>query len=96
MDKEQSNERLIEIGRRIRQVREKSELSLHQLALLSGISASALSLIETGKRNLRIITLNQIAFALRVPVSDLLGNREKGIQANEMGKGEGYDLGDYE
>lgn len=96
MDKEQSNERLTEIGERIREVREERGLNLHQLALLSGISASALSLIETGKRNLRIITLNQIAFALRVPVSDLLSDGAKEIRADEVGKGAGYDLGDYE
>ena len=94
MSKEQSNERLIEIGEKIRKAREARRLNLHQLALLSGISASALSLIETGKRDLRITTLNQIAFALRITVGDLLGDGVKDVQADETGKDAGYNLED--
>lgn len=94
MNKEQSNERLAEIGDRIRKVREERGLNLHQLALLSGISAPALSLIETGKRNLRITTLNQIALALRITISDLLGDRVKEVRADEADKDVDYNLGD--
>ena len=95
MDKKQSKEQLVEIGERIRKIRKGHRLSLHQLALLSGISTSALSLVETGKRDLRITTLNQIASALRITVSDLLGDRVEEVRVAETGKDEGYDLGGH-
>ncbi|UYP67831.1 helix-turn-helix transcriptional regulator [Thalassobacter stenotrophicus] len=41
-----------------------------QLARLTGISAPALSLIETGKRDPRLTTLKRIADALRAPPAD--------------------------
>ena len=43
-----------DIGRRIREARGAQALSLEQLARLTGISAPALSLIETAKRDARI------------------------------------------
>lgn len=95
MDKNQRKKRLIEIGSRIRKAREGHGLNLHKLALLSGISTPALSLIETGKRDLRITTLCQIAAALRVAAGDLLDDRTEEVQVDDMSKDEGYDLGDY-
>jgi transcriptional regulator with XRE-family HTH domain len=86
---------LTQMGARIREFRETSGLSLHELALLSGISAPALSLIETGKRDLRITSLYRIANALRIPANHLLEHREAPLQKNEPRIGRGYDLGDY-
>jgi len=48
---------LADAGRRIREVRTGQALSLEQLALLTGISAPALSVIENGKRDPRLTTL---------------------------------------
>ena len=45
---------LVDAGRRIREARTEQALSLEQLARLTGISAPALSLIETGKRDPRL------------------------------------------
>ena len=56
-------------GQRIRTVRRESNINLRQLALLTGISAPALSLIENGKRDPRLSTLSKIAKALRVEIS---------------------------
>ena len=95
MDKEQRKQRLIEIGGRIRKAREECGLNLHKLALLSGISTPALSLIETGKRDPRITTLCQIAAALRIAVGDLLDNRTEETRTGGKSKDGGYDLGDY-
>ncbi|MCY4032157.1 MAG: helix-turn-helix transcriptional regulator [Hyphomicrobiales bacterium] len=95
MNKDQRKKRLVEIGSRIRKARKENGLNLHELALLSGISAPALSLIETGRRDLRITTLCQIATALRVAVGDLLEDRTKELSTAGAGKDEGYDLGDY-
>jgi len=65
----------------------------YQLARLSGISAPALSLIETGKRDLRVTSLCRIADALRVAPGDLVEDRPAG--ATRVSKRKGYDLGDY-
>lgn len=94
MTKDAENDRLAEVGRKIRAVREARGLNLHQLARLSGISASALSLIETGQRDLRLTSLCRIADALRIAAGDLLDDRNEETQPQETKRG-GYDLGDY-
>ena len=95
MTKEQEQTQLAETGARIRKLRETNELSLHELARLCGISAPALSLIETGKRDLRLTSLYRIANALRVPAASLLTQRETKPPPNVPGIRHGYDLGDY-
>lgn len=83
-----------EVGARIRRVRETNGLNLHELARLSGISAPALSLIETGKRDLRITTLYRIAGALRIRAGDLVDDRPAD-QAASIASGQGFDLEAY-
>ena len=57
MNDETKQGQLAKLGDRIRAQREICGLRLHELARLTGISASALSLIETGKRDLRVSSL---------------------------------------
>lgn len=87
---------LVEVGRRIRAIRAEQSLNLDQLARLTGISAPALSLIETGKRDARLTTLAKIAAALRVALSTLLEDRSPGQDAKTKDASQGYDLGDYQ
>jgi len=93
MANDQENRRLAGVGSRIRKAREDRGLNLHELARLSGISAPALSLIETGKRDLRVTSLCRIADALRIAAGDLVEDRKAG--AARVSKRKGYDLGDY-
>jgi len=93
MANDQENRRLAGVGSRIRKAREERGLNLHELARLSGISAPALSLIETGKRDLRVTSLCRIADALRIAAGDLVEDRPAG--AARFSKRKGYDLGDY-
>ncbi len=65
---------LADVGYRIRETRAGQGLSLEQLARLTGISAPALSLIETGKRDPRLTTLKRIADALCVPPATLMAD----------------------
>jgi transcriptional regulator with XRE-family HTH domain len=95
MTDDQKQIRLAEVGGRIREVREDRGLNLHELARLSGISASALSLIETGKRDLRVSSLYRIANALRIDPGDLLDDQAVKPSTDEIGRSESYDLGDY-
>lgn len=84
--------KLAETGSRIRKAREATGLNLHELALLSGVSGPALSLIENGKRDLRLTSLFRIAAALRVGAGDLLEERPADAP---VASGQGYDLKDY-
>ncbi|MFP1130285.1 helix-turn-helix domain-containing protein [Asticcacaulis sp. W401b] len=95
MTSDQDDSPPAQIGRRIRALRDAHDLNLNELARLSGFSASALSLIETGKRDLRISSLFRIASALRVSISDLLEDPSADAAVVRSENGEGYDLGDY-
>lgn len=90
---DEATQTLKDVGARIRQAREAAGLRLHELALLSGFSAPALSLIETGKRDLRLSSLFRLAAALRLNPADLI---QGAGSADEVSTSEaGYDLGDY-
>ncbi len=95
MTNDHENKQLTQIGGRIRKAREDHGLNLHELARLSGISAPALSLIENGKRDLRVTSLCRIAAALRVAAGDLLDGRPADTQTAQARDTKGYDLGDH-
>ena len=60
------------LGKRIRHFRSQSGLTLDQLSETTGLTASQLSLIETGKREPKLTALTALASALGVSVTDLL------------------------
>lgn len=95
MTKDQEQTQLAAVGARIRKLRETRGLNLHELARLCGISAPALSLIETGKRDLRLTSFYRIAGALRVPAGTLLDGLDDQRPPRSPGARHGYDLGDY-
>lgn len=86
---------LAKVGSRLRLAREANDLRLRDLALLSGISAPALSLIETGKRDLRLTSLFRIAAALRADPRDLVGEPSSKMSAQPQFSDKGYNLEDY-
>lgn len=61
----------VRIGRRIRAQRKSAGLNLEQLSLLSGSAVPTLSIIERGKRDVKLSTLVSLADALRVELPDL-------------------------
>jgi HTH-type transcriptional regulator, competence development regulator len=87
---------LAEVGHRIREARAAQGLSLEQLARLTGISAPALSLIETGKRDPRLTTLKRISDALRVAPATLIANGSGTAVPSAPTPSGGYDLGEYQ
>ncbi|MFV1877668.1 helix-turn-helix domain-containing protein [Nioella sp.] len=87
---------LADVGHRIRETRAEQGLSLEQLARLTGISAPALSLIETGKRDPRLTTLKRIADALRAPLATIIADDSHTAQPSATSSSEGYDLGEYQ
>ncbi len=66
----------IDVGNRLRQLRESRKVSMRSLATMSGLSANALSMIERGKTSPSVSTLYRIADALAVPVTDFFGPEE--------------------
>ncbi|MHB0997253.1 MAG: helix-turn-helix domain-containing protein [Elusimicrobiales bacterium] len=59
------------LGERIREERKRAGLTMEKLAELSGISTSFLAYIETKRKKASLETIEKIALALRLPVSDL-------------------------
>jgi transcriptional regulator with XRE-family HTH domain/predicted Fe-Mo cluster-binding NifX family protein len=60
----------IQVGHRIREVRNKQGFSLRALAERSGLNINTLSLVENGKSSPSVSTLQQLAKALNVSIVD--------------------------
>ncbi len=66
------------IGSRIKELREKRNLSLGGLAKRAGISKATLSVLEDGRGNPTISTLWALADALRIPFGELIDGAKYG------------------
>lgn len=75
----QSDQNEVSIGDRIRVLRLERNLSQRKLAAASGISANALSLIERGKTSPTASTMQKLAVALGVKISDFFESPGEGI-----------------
>ena len=60
----------VDVGNRLRELREARGVSMRTLATMSGLSANALSMIERGKTSPSVSTLYRLADALGVPVTE--------------------------
>jgi transcriptional regulator with XRE-family HTH domain len=60
--------KLIDVGQRLRELRDEREISMRALARRSGLSANALSMIERGLTSPSVSTLVKLAAALEVPI----------------------------
>ena len=60
----------VDVGNRLRQLREARKMSMRALAQKSGLSANALSMIERGKTSPSVSTLYRLADAMDIPVTD--------------------------
>lgn len=60
------------VGRNARRIREKAGLTQEQLAEISGFSQQYISGLEKGRRNPTIVTLYELASALRVSHVELV------------------------
>ena len=58
------------VGQRLKDLRTKNGFSLRALADSSGLNINTLSLIENGKSSPSVSTLQQLALALNVPITD--------------------------
>ncbi len=65
-----------EMGRRIRQARERLDMTQDELAALIGRSRDTISHYETGNRAIVVTELPALAQALRVPIEYFFGYEE--------------------
>ncbi len=59
----------VNVGQRLRELRAEHDLSIRALAEQSGLAINTLSLIENNKTSPSVSTLQQIASALKVPIT---------------------------
>ena len=59
----------VNVGRRLRELRAERGISIRALAEQSGLNVNTLSLIENGKTSPSVSTLQQVASALKVPIT---------------------------
>jgi transcriptional regulator with XRE-family HTH domain len=64
----------VNIGERLRELRESRNISMRALAARSGLSANALSMIERGKASPSVSTLYKLADALGVSITSFFGS----------------------
>lgn len=75
MDVYEQEAKSINVGERLRELREERDLSIRALGRLSGLSANALSVIERGKSSPSVSTLYKVASALEIPVTAFFQDR---------------------
>ncbi len=63
----------VDVGLRLRELREARNISMRGLATRSGLSANALSMIERGRTSPSVSTLYKLADALAVPITEFFG-----------------------
>lgn len=64
------SEMLLHISEKIRQVRTYKGITLKEMSAMTGLSVSFLSQVERGTSSLAISSLEKIAIALEVPITD--------------------------
>jgi len=64
----------VNIGERLRELREARNISMRSLATNSGLSANALSMIERGKASPSVSTLYKLADALGISITSFFGS----------------------
>lgn len=69
MDPYGKNAESIDVGQRLRLLRDERGISMRALARRSGLSANALSMIERGLTSPSVSTLNKLSNALEVPIT---------------------------
>ena len=68
---------LHDIGNHLRYLRKQLGMSQEELAYAAGFSRSYYSDVETGKRNVSILTLYKLSIVFDIPLNDLLNIRKE-------------------
>jgi transcriptional regulator with XRE-family HTH domain len=68
------NAESVDVGQRLKKLREERGISMRGLARNSGLSANALSMIERGLTSPSVSTLHKLATALQIPITAFFRN----------------------
>jgi transcriptional regulator with XRE-family HTH domain len=66
----------LKVGQRIKELREKSEMSQKDLAYTADLDRSYIASIENGQRNVSIVNIEKIATALNVTLKEFFNYAE--------------------
>ena len=66
----------LKIGKRIKELREKEEMSQKDLAYTADLDRSYIASIENGQRNVSIVNIEKIAIALDVTLKEFFNDGE--------------------
>lgn len=66
----------LKIGQRIKELREKAEMSQKDLAYTADLDRSYIASIENGQRNVSIVNIEKIAIALGVTLKELFNDAQ--------------------
>ena len=58
----------VKIGQRIKELREKANMSQKDLAYASDLDRSYIASVESGQRNISIVNIEKIAKAINIPL----------------------------
>lgn len=74
-----SKERVqVTFGMAVRAYREERELTQEGLAELADLHTNYVSSVERGERNISLFNITRLAYALKMPVSALMGCLDRG------------------
>ncbi len=66
----------LKIGQRIKELREKAEMSQKDLAYTADLDRTYIASIENGQRNVSIVNIEKIANALNVTLKEFFNDNE--------------------
>lgn len=79
MSKKSANRsKLVNLGKRIQELRIQNSISQEKLADLAGVHRTYVGMIERGEKNMTIRSVEKIATALGVTLSELFDGFENG------------------
>jgi transcriptional regulator with XRE-family HTH domain len=82
----------VAIGREVRAFRRQQEITVAELAAITGLSIGMLSKIENGNTSPSLTTLQTLANALSVPITSFFRRFEETRQAVHTKSGEGVEI----
>ena len=62
----------VRFGKRVREIRERKDISQEKLGELAGLHRTYVSSVERGQRNISLLNIARLAKALDVPMSKLV------------------------
>ena len=73
-------------GERIKELRKKHSLSQERLALNAGITPAYLGLLERGKRNATVVTIERICGALGITLNEFFSKTDCSQKQDDIGE----------